>query len=202
MTTQHVLQVACLSALLTVASGAYAQTHGHTSPYAGQQNRTITSLSAEDQAALAAGQGWGLAKPAELNGVPGPAHLLELAQKIGLSADQMEKLKQLYAQMREQAIALGHEYMQAERSLDDYFKASQFSDAQLRAKVDQASQALANLRYLHLSYHHRALSVVTPEQVQRYNELRGYAKIKDDPCSQVPSGHDPEMYRKHMGCKP
>lgn len=171
------------------------------SPYAGQQTRTITSLSADDQKALSNGEGWGLAKPAELNGVPGPAHLLELADKIGLSSSQVEQLNKLFKDMKVQAIALGNEYMAAEKAIDDYFRSGNLSDRALREVVDQAEQARANLRFLHLSYHHRTLDVVTPEQVQQYNELRGYANVVNDPCANVPAGHDPVMFRKHMGCK-
>lgn len=172
----------------------------HQTPYAGQQDRSITSLSAEDQKALSNGEGWGLAKPAELNGVPGPAHFLELAQKIDLSPAQVEQLQKLFSDMKAQAIALGNEYMAAEKAIDDYFRAGTFSDHALRQRVDQAEQARANLRFLHLSYHHRTLAVVTPEQVKQYNEFRGYSSIIDDPCANVPQGHDPVMFRQHMGC--
>jgi Spy/CpxP family protein refolding chaperone len=173
------------------------------SPYAGQQDRAITSLSESDQRAIEAGQGWGLAKPAELNGVPGPSHLLELGQQIGLSTAQERKLRQLFAEMKAQAIVLGHQYIKAERDLDAYFRSGRFSDAVLRQKVDAAAEALANLRYLHLSFHHRTLDVVTPEQVKQYNVLRGYSPaVIQDPCNNVPEGHDPAMFRKHMGCKP
>lgn len=185
------------------ASTSHAQMlhHSTQNAYAGQQNRVITSLSADDQKALSNGEGWGLAKPAELNGVPGPAHLLELADKIGLTATQVQALQKLFSDMKSQAIALGHEYMAAEKALDDYFRSGNFSDHALREKVDQAEQARANLRFLHLSYHHRTLDVVTPEQIKRYNELRGYASVVNDPCTNVPEGHDPVMFRKHMGCK-
>lgn len=183
------------------AHSQQAQSHATQSPYAGQQDRAITSLSAEDQKALANGEGWGLAKPAELNGVPGPAHLLELAKEIGLSSEQVEKVQKLFKDMKAQAIALGNEYMAAEKAIDDYFRSGSFSDRELRQRVDQAEQALANLRFLHLSYHHRTLEVITPEQVKQYNELRGYSqKTIDDPCANVPQGHDPVMFRKHMGC--
>jgi hypothetical protein len=57
--------------------GAHAQP-GPAMPYAGQDARDIKSLSAEDIAELRRGGGWGFAKSAELNGMPGPAHLLEL----------------------------------------------------------------------------------------------------------------------------
>lgn len=194
---------AMTAAVLAAGQSDHAHVSPPLSPYAGQQERSITSLSADDQTAIANGQGWGLAKPAELNGVPGPAHLLELADKIGLTPAQVAELRKLFDDMKRQAQALGQEYVAAERALDDYFRSGAFSDQQLRAKVDQAAQSLANLRFLHLSYHHKTLDVVSPEQVKQYNVLRGYSpKVLDDPCQNVPSGHDPVMFRKHMGCPP
>ena len=32
-----------------------------------------------------------------------------------------------------------------------------------------------------------------------YNSLRGYSSA--DPCSNIPTGHDPEMWRQHNNCK-
>jgi hypothetical protein len=58
--------------LSLVASVARAQ-----SPYAGMQTRSIKALSEQQIADLKAGRGMGLALPAELNGYPGPAHVLD-----------------------------------------------------------------------------------------------------------------------------
>ncbi len=41
------------------------------SQYSGQEQRAINSLSQEDITELARGGGWGMAKVAELNGLPG-----------------------------------------------------------------------------------------------------------------------------------
>ena len=49
----------------------------HNSDYVGEESREIKSLSPKDIAALKEGSGWGLAKAAELNGYPGPIHVLE-----------------------------------------------------------------------------------------------------------------------------
>lgn len=65
--------LAAAALILTVTTG-YAQT-----PYAGMQTRPIKALSDEQIADLQAGRGMGLALAAELNGYPGPAHVLELA---------------------------------------------------------------------------------------------------------------------------
>jgi hypothetical protein len=74
------------------ASGvAWAQT----SPYAGQEQRPIKALSDQEVAALLAGQGAGFAKAAELNGYPGPMHVLELADRLALSADPLRHVARL-----------------------------------------------------------------------------------------------------------
>jgi hypothetical protein len=60
------------------------------SPYAGQQ-QSVKALSDEEMSTLLSGQGSGFAKPAELNGYPGPAHVLELAGPLGLDAPQLHR---------------------------------------------------------------------------------------------------------------
>ena len=46
--------------------------------------------------------------------------------------------------------------------------------------------------------------LLKPEQVASYNALRGYSAPGGpkaaNPCDNVPAGHDPQMYRRHMGC--
>src|SRR5947208_295022 len=67
---------------LVLAATAFAvpvRADNQSAPYAGQQARSIKSLSAEDVAALLKGEGMGMAKAAELNGYPGPVHVLTLA---------------------------------------------------------------------------------------------------------------------------
>ena len=54
-------------------------------PYAGQEERTVKTLSDEERRALLNGQGMGLAKAAELNHYPGPRHVLDLAAPLQLS---------------------------------------------------------------------------------------------------------------------
>lgn len=182
----------------------HANAHPGHSQYVGQQHRDVTTLSAQDLSALSQGQGWGLARPAELNGVPGPAHLLELAEQIGLSSSQRDVLERMYERMKTEAIELGSQYVEAERAIDSYFRAGEFSDERLMELVQNSAHALARLRFLHLSYHDRTLKVITVAQARAYNQLRGYesgpAPAEKDQCSSVPPGHDPAMYRKHMGC--
>jgi hypothetical protein len=89
-----------------------------TSAYAGEEARAIKALSAEDIEALRSGQGMGFAKAAELNGYPGPAHVLALADQLQLTSEQLSKTRAIEASMRAKAKTIGIELIDAERQLD------------------------------------------------------------------------------------
>ena len=78
-----------------LAAQASENNRSHSSKYAGQESRATKSLSPDDISELKRGGGWGLAKAAELNGVPGPAHLLELKDEIPLNAAQVLKIQKI-----------------------------------------------------------------------------------------------------------
>lgn len=168
------------------------------SQYAGEEKREIKSLSEADIAELKNGSGWGLAKAAELNGVPGPAHLLEMKDEIALSAEQVRAVQDLYHKMKQQAIPLGLELIEIERELNNHFANQTISYELLGELLEKAAQVRKKLRYVHLSTHLKTPDILTPEQIALYNRLRGYSS--DDPCENIPKGHDPVMWKKHHNC--
>jgi hypothetical protein len=181
-----------------IAMSVLAQhTHGAHTPYAGMQGRAIKSLSDSDIEELRRGGGWGLALPAELNGMPGPAHLLELKDRIGLSDEQVRSIQVLFEQMKQQAIPVGERLITVEAAIEARFAKGDVEEASLRRLLQEAEAARTELRFIHLSQHYKTVPLLRPEQIQRYQVLRGYA---DDPCKNIPAGHNPEMYRRHMGC--
>lgn len=183
------------------ASAAAQHVHGHggqtAAPYAGQQARPIKSLSDDDVAELRRGGGWGLAKAAELNGVPGPAHLLELKEKIPLDAKQVAAIEAIFAQMQRDAIAEGGRLIALERDLESQFVNGTVTADSLKAKLDEIATSRSRLRYIHLSTHLKTPALLSREQIARYNKLRGY---DGDPCANIPAGHDAKLWRKHNGC--
>jgi len=179
--------------LVLAALPASAQ---HT-PYGGQQTRAIKSLSDEELQEVRRGGGMGFAKPAELNGLPGPSHLLELAEAIGLTPSQTQTLQQLFRTMEADAIAEGEKLIAAEKALDEAFQKHPPTDADLRGLITRAEASRASLRYIHLVTHLHTPALLTPAQIARYNELRGYGKPG---CSAAPAGHDPALWRQHQGC--
>ncbi|WP_422019677.1 Spy/CpxP family protein refolding chaperone [Roseibium sp.] len=192
---------AFLAVLGTFATGtAIGQDHGahHTTPYSGFEDRTIKSLSDEDINELRRGGGWGFALPAELNGLPGPAHVLELKGDLGLSAEQVAAVQEIYDEMKQEAVARGERFIEMEAALSQAFEADDLSEVDLRSHIEATEKARADLRYVHLARHLSTAKLLTEDQIRQYMILRGYA---EDPCSNVPAGHSAEMWRKHNGCE-
>jgi len=156
--------------LATVAGVANAQT----SPYAGEQQRSIKALSERDIAELQSGHGMGLAKSAELNGYPGPAHVLELAAPLQLTPQQRAATSALLAEHKATARDMGVRLIAAERALDDAF-ARHSVDAETLDRLTLAiGRQQAQLRAEHLRTHLTQTALLTAEQVTRYSQLRGY----------------------------
>ena len=171
---------------------------GHAAPYAGLETREIKSLSQQDIAELQRGGGWGLALPAELNGLPGPLHLLELQEELELTVNQVDVITVIYEKMRADAVTAGERFIAAEAALNAAFVApADLSEDTLRRLLAEAADARAELRFVHLSRHLATPAILSEAQIQKYNRLRGYS---DDPCSNPPEGHDPQMWRSHNGC--
>ncbi len=175
-----------------------AADHSFKSKYAHEEKREIKSLSETDIEELKNGKGWGLAKAAELNGVPGPAHLLEMKDEIDLSAEQVRAIEDLYKKMKQEAIPLGHELIELERELNNHFANRTITYELLGVLLERVTQVQKKLRYVHFSTHLKTPDILTPEQIALYNKLRGYSS--DDPCENMPKGHDPEMWKKHHNC--
>lgn len=173
---QHRTILLLTAALL--AGSALAQHGGHgtqATPYAGLQSREIKALSAEDLRALAEGQGMQLALAAELNGYPGPSHVLEHADALQLTPQQREATQALMHAHKAQARTFGAQVIEAERELDRAFAAKTISETELARLTGRIGALQAQLRAEHLRTHLRQAALLTPPQVARYQQLRGYA---------------------------
>ncbi len=192
------ITIALLVILQLSVATLLATDPSHKSKYVGQENREIKSLSEADIAELKSGKGWGLAKAAELNGVPGPVHLLEMKAEIHLSNRQIQAIETLHRKMQQAAIPLGLELIELERELNDHFANRTITKELLGDLLEKVAHVHKKLRHVHLSAHLETPNILTREQISLYNKLRGYSS--DDPCENIPEGHDPDMWRKHHDC--
>lgn len=161
-------------ALTLAAAGASQAQHAPTSPYSGLEKRPIKALSDQQIADLRSGRGMGLALPAELNGYPGPVHVLELGDRLGLTGEQRARVEELHAAMKAETVPLGERLIAQETDLDRQFAAKSVTPATLQAATAAIGATQGALRGSHLRYHLSTLEVLTSEQVRRYGELRGY----------------------------
>lgn len=150
-----------------------AAVHAQT-PYAGMQTRPIKALSEQQLSDLKAGRGMGLALAAELNGYPGPSHVLELADKLGLSAAQRTEVQRLFDSMKAEAMPLGARLIEQEADLDRQFAQRTVTPESLKASTAAVAATQGDLRETHLKYHLSTAELLNPAQMVKYAELRGY----------------------------
>jgi hypothetical protein len=83
-------------------------------------------------------------------------------------------MQELFAALTAEAIPLGEQLIAQEADLDRQFTNKTITPASLAASTDAIGATHAALRQAHLKYHLFTVEVLTPAQVQRYSELRGY----------------------------
>lgn len=182
---------------VSILCGGFALSQaGQGSPYAGQEQREIKSLSPDDVRELLRGGGWGFAKAAELNGVPGPLHLLELKDRIPLTPAQTTKVSAVYERMRSRAIRQGERMVELEHRLEGQFRTRAISDMRLRTLLAEIAEVRGDLRYTHLSAHLAVSAFLTEKQIARYNALRGYNSSAHDKGS---GRHGAPHRKRHHG---
>ncbi len=167
-------------AVLLACSTAAAQT----SPYAGEQVRTIKALGADELRALTEGRGIGFAKAAELNGYPGPMHVVELSSQLDLTPEQRTASERLLREHKARARELGGRVIDAERTLDALFAQRQADAAAVEAATRRIGEQHAALRAEHLKTHLEQTALLNPKQIADYQRLRGY-----DAAPQEHGGH-------------
>ena len=144
------------------------------SPYAGENLRSIKSLSEQEIESLSAGNGMGFAKLAELNHYPGPKHVLEVSDELELSPLQIAETRSLYEQMHKNAVTLGNRLLAAESQLDREFENARVSAETLETALLEIGRIRAQLRFVHLEAHLRQKQLLSPKQISKYDAVRGY----------------------------
>lgn len=160
--------------LVSLATYGFAQHRQHHAPYAGLEQRQIKALSTQQIDDLRAGRGMGLALAGELNGYPGPLHVIEFADQLHLEAEQRRKVEQLFEEMKAEAAAVGETLIEQERALDRAFAERTISPETLASMTSQIGETHGRLRAVHLKYHLMTTALLSTHQRHRYAELRGY----------------------------
>lgn len=168
-----------LFALAACTALSHAADAGKTTPYAGQQAWPIKALTADEIDGYLAGKGMGLAKTAELNGYPGPSHVLALASELGLSAEQKLRSEALLKAMESSAKEAGRRLVEEELRLDQSFASRTVTPETLAPALKRIGELQAQVRLAHLEAHLAQAAILTPQQMASYTKLRGYGSAEN-----------------------
>lgn len=161
-----------LPLLFTAGAGFAQQQH---QPYAAQEARAVKALSPEEVAQYLAGAGMGYARAAELNHFPGPMHVLELADKLDLSEHQLKATRALMEEHKAHARAVGAKLVAAEQALEQLFRSGKVEAKALASATRAAADLQGEYRLSHLDTHLKMRALLTEQQVENYDALRGYS---------------------------
>ena len=76
--------------------------------------------------------------------------------------------------MKAEAIAVGEKLIDGETALDRAFKDRSITPERLAELSAAIGRTQGELRAVHLKYHLTTAELLSPDQTQRYSELRGY----------------------------
>ena len=126
-----------------------------------------------DKDGLLNAEGMGQAKYAEMNGYPGPKHVLDLAYKLKLTDDQKKSVRAFYDEMSTRAKEIGKQIVRIEQELNDAFVQGLLSEKSVRSDCEEIGRLRGKLRSLHLIAHMKTKNVLNENQIALYRKLRG-----------------------------
>ena len=144
------------------------------SPYVAQQESPVRGLSAQEVDDLLNGRGAGFARTAELNSYPGPRHVLDMRDHLALTAAQLAATQRIFAAMQTEAKRLGREIVDQETALSAGFAARRMTPERLQTDAVAMGSLYGRLRAVHLAAHLELTDLLTPEQITKYDAMRGY----------------------------
>src|SRR5213080_3323500 len=165
VTSRAVTVVGLFGAASSVAWGQLG--HGHAGGH-----QAAEACSAEFDKVVGEGRGFGLAFAADQNGYPGPMHVLELKDRLKLTADQEAKGRELMHAMFTESRPKGARLLEAEAKLRRLFAERVADEAAVRAAVAEVERARTEVRLVHLLTHLKTRDLLIEDQRRIYHEAR------------------------------
>jgi len=162
--------VVALAGLVGGTATAWGQ-HGHSGSHE-EGHRAAQTCATEFEQVGGAGRAFGMAFAADQNGYPGPMHVLELKDRLKLSAEQEGKMQHLMHAMFAESKPKSARLLEAEATLRRLFAERTADDAAVRAAVEGVERARRDVRLVHLLTHLKARDLLTKEQRRIYHEAR------------------------------
>jgi len=154
-----------------ITGGALAQHGDHQQSGGGHGHQAAQACIDQFNTVVGEGRGFGMAFVADQNGYPGPMHVLELKDRLKLTADQEAKAREVYAAVRAE-LPKSTRLLEAERKLERLFAERTARESAVRAAAAEVERARTEVRLVHLLAHVRTRDLLSEEQRRIYHEAR------------------------------
>ena len=166
------VQLALILALIPVSAAAQHAGHQHAGGAPSEGHRRAQACLDEFEAVVQEGRGFGMAFAADQHGYPGPMHVLELKERLGLTPEQEARIRGLIEAMFAESRPKSTRLLAAESKLRALFAAGGADEAAVRAAVAEVERARADVRIVHLLAHLKTRELLTEEQRRAYHQAR------------------------------
>ena len=129
-----------------------------------------------DKDGLLNAEGMGQGIYADMNGYPGPKHVLDLAGKLQLTDAQKQSVERIYIEMAARAKELGQRIVSLEVELHKAFEDKLVVERSVRNDAEQIGKLRGRLRAVHLNAHLKTRGILTEKQIEMYMKLRNAEK--------------------------
>jgi Spy/CpxP family protein refolding chaperone len=165
LTATPVMVVGLFAADSSVSWGQHG--HGHEGGHQAAQ-----ACAVEFDKVVGEGRGFGMAFAADQNGYPGPMHVLELKDRLKLTADQEAKAQALMHAMFSESKPKSARLLELEAKLRRFFADRTADVTAVRATVAEVERASGEVRLVHLLAHLKTRELLTEDQRRIYHEAR------------------------------
>ena len=90
--------------------------------------------------------------------------------------EQEETVQGIFTEMQAEVKPLGRELLDLEERLDRAFRDEAIDEDSLAQLTEESAAVEGSLREAHLSAHLKTRDILSPEQVEEYDRLRGYSE--------------------------
>jgi hypothetical protein len=115
-----------------------------------------------------------MAKAAELNGYPGPVHVLALAAQLELTETQQRDVRAIFERMSAGKEVVERLFLRDQFTTERLGGKAEITPDRLAAATAAIAALQGSLRAVHLSAHLETRALLNPQQIARYQQLRGY----------------------------
>jgi hypothetical protein len=121
--------------------------------------------------------------------------VLEFSEEFGLSDDQVAQIREAQRAARRDRIERNADIEIGEMDLDELYEADQPDLAGIRVKLEELALLGVDNQMAGLSLRQQVRGILTPEQLEEFEDLRG-----DDDIRVIISGVGPSWSMRRFGC--